>query len=115
MKWTETVDLGPPKIGVIGDPKIISGATPKSSVDLGFVTKISPPRLRQNLRVAEVLIESISMAGLNSSVEFTARRHVAQNSQRGATWHFRYKTFAHCGMSENSTAECGIPQPNSQP
>ena len=44
MKWTETVDLDPPKIGVIGDPKVISGATPKSSVDLGFVTKF-----RQNL------------------------------------------------------------------
>ena len=44
MKWIETVDLGRTEIGVIGDPKVISGATPKSSVDLGFVTKF-----RQNL------------------------------------------------------------------
>ena len=73
MKWTETVDLGRTEIGVIGDPKVISGATPKSSVDLGFVTKFRqnlPPGFRQNLRVAEVLIKSISNDLRYSSVEF---------------------------------------------
>ena len=83
MKLTETVDLDPPKIGVIGDPKVISEVTPKSSVNLRFVTKISPPRLRQNLRVAEVLIRSISNDRRYSSVEFIRYTKFTV----GATWH----------------------------